>query len=430
MIQVDYQNVLSDKIGLLNGISKRVFERSLNKYYPLVKQVFRSNNKFGYAFLNLPDDVGLVRKIKKFAEGQKRNKWENVVVLGIGGSALGGIALQDAVLGPLHHLGKKPHLFFVDNIDPCYVTQLLTSIELKKSLFIVISKSGGTVEPMALLNLIKLKLVKAGTDWQKHMIFITDANEGELRPIGKREKITMFEVPSKVGGRFSVLSSVGLVPTALADMDIGAVLRGAKKMREEIKKSKPENNPALILAFLQYFLDKRRKKSMTVMMPYSNLLFRFGDWYRQLLAESIGKNKKTGPTPINALGVTDQHSQLQLYNEGPNNKFLIFLHVLKHREDIEIGSDLPKNLAHINNKKMSEIINAALMGTAQSLTKNKRPNITINISKINEESIGALFMLFEFQVALLGLLYKVDAFNQPGVEAGKVITKEILSQVR
>ncbi len=427
MIQIDYQNALSDKVGLLNGVSKRFFEKSLKKYNPLVKQVFRSKNKYGFAFLNLPDDAGLVRKIKKFVKTQK-NKWENIVVLGIGGSALGGIALRNAILGPLHHIEEKPHLFFVDNIDPNFITQLLGSIDLKKSLFIVISKSGSTVEPMALFNLIKLKLVKVQEDWQKHMVFITDAKKGELRPIGKKEKITMFEVPSKVGGRFSVLSSVGLVPAALANMDINGVLRGAKKMREFIKKSKPENNPALILAFLQYFLDKRRKKSMTVMMPYSNLLFRFGDWYRQLLAESIGKNKRTGPTPINAMGTTDQHSQLQLYNEGPNNKFLIFLNVLNHQEDLELGSNLPKKLAHINDKKMSEIINAALIGTSESLAKNKRPNITINIPRINEETIGALFMLFEFQVALLGLLYKVDAFNQPGVEAGKIITKQILSK--
>ena len=427
MIQIDYQNALSDKVGLLNGVSKRFFEKSLKKYNPLVKQVFRSKNKYGFAFLNLPDDAGLVRKIKKFVKTQK-NKWEYIVVLGIGGSALGGIALRNAILGPLHHIEEKPHLFFVDNIDPNFITQLLGSIDLKKSLFIVISKSGSTVEPMALFNLIKLKLVKVQEDWQKHMVFITDAKKGELRPIGKKEKITMFEVPSKVGGRFSVLSSVGLVPAALANMDINGVLRGAKKMREFIKKSKPENNPALILAFLQYFLDKRRKKSMTVMMPYSNLLFRFGDWYRQLLAESIGKNKRTGPTPINAMGTTDQHSQLQLYNEGPNNKFLIFLNVLNHQEDLELGSNLPKKLAHINDKKMSEIINAALIGTSESLAKNKRPNITINIPRINEETIGALFMLFEFQVALLGLLYKVDAFNQPGVEAGKIITKQILSK--
>ena len=164
------------------------------------------------------------------------------------------------------------------------------------------------------------------------------------------------------------------------------------------------------------------------MMPYSNQLFRIGDWYRQLLAESIGKNSKTGPTPINALGTTDQHSQLQLYSVGPNTKFFIFLRVLKFKNTLKLGNNLPKELDFLNKKTMNEIIDAALSGTAESLAVNKRPNITINIPKIDEENLGALFMLFEFQIALLGLLYKVNAFNQPGVEKSKLITKKILSK--
>jgi len=165
------------------------------------------------------------------------------------------------------------------------------------------------------------------------------------------------------------------------------------------------------------------------MMPYSNCLFRFGDWYRQLLAESIGKNISTGPTPITALGTTDQHSQLQLYNEGINNKWFIFLHVIKHMDDPKSGSYLPKELNFLNNKKLGDVIDAAYIGTSEALAKNKRPNITLHIPKVNAEVLGELFMLFEFQVALLGLLYKVDAFNQPGVEQSKIITKKILSKI-
>jgi glucose-6-phosphate isomerase len=201
-------------------------------------------------------------------------------------------------------------------------------------------------------------------------------------------------------------------------------------MLEIIKKSEPLENPALILALLQYLLDTKKQKIMTVMMPYGNCLFRFGDWYRQLLAESIGKNESTGPTPITALGTTDQHSQLQLYSEGRNNKWFIFLHVMKYINNPKLGNYLPKELNFLNKKKLGDVFDAAYVGTSESLAKNKRPNVTLNIPKINAEVLGGLFMLFEFQVALLGLLYKVDAFNQPGVEQSKIITKKILSETK
>ena len=431
MLEIDYQNVLSKKIGLRNGISKRVFLNFCRKNDKFVKAVFRSRNKMWYGFLNLPDDQGMVRKIKKFVKEQEKNKWENIVVLGIGGSALGGITLKESLLGSYHDLGPKPHLFFMDNVDPGLTNQLLSLIKIEKSLFIVISKSGGTVEPMALYNVVKEKLLeKYPKDYQKHLVFITDPKKGSLRKIGRKEGIEMFDVPPKVGGRFSVLSPVGLLPAALAGIDISGLLRGAKEMRELIRKAKPENNPALILACLQYLLDTQKKKVITVMMPYSNLLFRIGDWYKQLLSESLGKSKKAGPTPINAIGTTDQHSQLQLFNEGPNNKWIIFLHILKHNHDLKLGRNLPKELGFLNNKKMSEILHAAYIGTAESLAKNKRPNITIHLPTIKAEIIGALFMLFEFQVALLGHLYKINAFDQPGVEESKIITKQILSKTK
>lgn len=431
MIELDIQNALAERIGKGSGISERVFLDFLKKNQPLVKKVFQSKNQPGYAFLNLPDDAALVRKIKKFTTAQKKNKWENIVVLGIGGSALGGIALKEALLGTYHYLDKKPHLFFIDNIDPDFVQELLSKIDLKKSLFIVISKSGGTTEPMVLYNVVKEKLMVAKVkNHSKHFVFITDSKKGLLRPLGKKEGIEMFPVPEKIGGRFSVLTSVGLLPAALAGIDVSAVMQGAKKMRNSIKKAKSAKNPAIILAALQFLLDKKKDKVMTVMMPYSNSLFRIGDWYRQLLSESIGKKSSAGPTPITALGTTDQHSQTQLYSDGPNNKWFIFLRVLKFKSALKTGKHLPGELSFLNNIKMSDVIDAAYRGTAEALAKKSKPNITLNVSEVNEEVIGALFMLFEFQIALLGLLYKVNAFNQPGVEQSKIITKKILSKTK
>jgi glucose-6-phosphate isomerase len=263
-------------------------------------------------------------------------------------------------------------------------------------------------------------------DYQKHLVFVTDPKGGLLRKIAKEEKINAFDIPPKIGGRFSVLTNVGLLPCALAGLDIAGLLKGAREMREAIKRSKGMSNPALALAACQYLLDKKKGKVMTVLMPYSNYLFRIGDWYRQLLAESIGKSRGAGPTPINALGTTDQHSQLQLYNDGPNNKFIIFMRVLKHAANPKVGKVLPNEISFLNGKNFTEVIDAAYLGTSQALTKHKRPNVTIEVPKVDARSLGALFMLFEFQVALLGLLYNVNAFNQPGVEHSKQITKKIL----
>ena len=427
MLTLDFTNILSGKIGSVNGIESRFFNSFLKEKNQLVKKIFSMKETPGYGFIRLPEDMDLAKEIIKFTDSQKKNKWENIVVLGIGGSALGGIAVRDAILGPYHYLGKSPRLFFMDNIDPSNTALLLSSIKIEKTLFIVISKSGETVEPMALYSIVRKELDKKKLSLSKHMVFITDPKKGILRPIGNKEKIAMFPVPPDVGGRFSVLSAVGLLPAALAGIDIKALMSGAKKMAELIKKTEYKENPALTLAALQYLMDRKKKKIMTVMMPYSDRLLKVGDWYRQLLAESIGKNEKTGPTPVLALGTTDQHSQLQLYNQGVNNKWFIFINVKKHSPDPVLSNCLPEEMGFLNGKNMSEIFNAAYVGTSEALAKNKRPNVTIDVEKIDEASVGGLFMLFEFQVALLGLLYNVNAFDQPGVEESKIITKKILS---
>jgi len=428
MLKLNTQNILKTKIGPENGIAESDLCSFCKANGKSVKKIFDSKNQAGYAFLTLPDDNDLAKKIEKFAAEQKKNKWENIVVLGIGGSALGLIALREAVLGPLYNLYSKPRLFVLDNIDPFYTANFFSTIDVHKSLFIVISKSGTTVEPMALYAIARGKFKQS--DVKKHFVFVTDPEEGLLRDIAKKDNISTFEVPQKVGGRFSVLSAVGLLPAALIGIDIKAIFDGAKKMRGQIGKSSPEKNPALLLAATQYLMDIKKGKCMTVMMPYSSSLYRTADWYRQLLAESIGKNEKTGPTPLKALGTTDQHSQLQLYTEGPNNKLIIFLTSATFAKDPKIGNVLPKEIGYLNGKKLSEILAAAHAGTAGSLAAAKRPNLTIEVPTCDEENIGALIMLFEFQVALLGFMYKVNAFDQPGVEHGKKITKSLLSKTK
>jgi len=429
MIQIDFQNVLSGAIGPRNGLDKRFLEGLLKKCQPLVKKVLDSKTKPGYAFLGLPDDTKAIQEMVKSAKREQKRKWQNIVVLGIGGSALGGIALQEALLGANSNLNRSPRLFFVDNVDPDFVNSVFSLIDFRKTLFIVVSKSGGTTEPMALYSIVKKMLIRVEPKhYADHLIFVTDLHSGLLQKIGAKENIRVFGIPSKVGGRFSVLTAAALLPAALVGINIQKLVGGANKMMESIRKGKGIQNPALLLACLQHWMDTEKKKPMVVMMPYGNRLFRIADWYRQLLAESIGKNPKTGPTPINALGTTDQHSQLQLYNEGPDNKWFIFMEALKPGIDQKLGNNLPKEIGFLNGRSLDEILKASLQGTIGSLTKNGRPNITLKLDRISEESVGGLLMLLEFQVALLGLLYKVNAFDQPGVEQSKIITKKILSR--
>jgi glucose-6-phosphate isomerase len=425
MISILTKNILAKSIGVSNGIAEQKLASFCEKHDEKVRYVFKHKTKPGYAFTSLPDDAKTLKKIKDYVKAQEKNGWKHIVVMGIGGSALGITAVRDALTS---EFDKGVRLHIADNIDPTYTARLLSSLPLTKTLFVVISKSGTTTEPMVLYSLVREKLVKKfAKNYQKHLVFVTDPKEGLLRKIAKEEGIETFDIPPKIGGRFSVLTAVGLLPLALAGIDVTGLLKGAKEMREAIKRFKGLANPALQLAAIQFLMDRKKGKAMTVLMPYSNYLFRVGDWYRQLLAESIGKNKKTGPTPINALGTTDQHSQLQLYNEGPNNKLIIFMKVLKHAEDPKLADDvLPEAIDFLNGKKMSTVIEAAYAGTAESLAKHKRPNLTLEVPKVDAKHIGALFMLFEFQVALLGLLYKVDAFNQPGVELSKKLTKELL----
>lgn len=424
MLHLQFDNLLASHVGRRHGLTESRLSKFCNSHEELVYKVFKSKAEYGYNFLTLPDAEANLKRIKKYANEQEKQGWKNIVVLGIGGSSLGAIAVRDALVGEFNHSKK---LYVVDNIDPATMHDLLTHLNLSKTLFVVISKSGTTTEPMVQYALVKQKLMeKFPKHYQKHLVFVTDPKSGLLRRIAKAEGIETFDIPPKIGGRFSVLTNVGLLPCALAGMDIGGMLKGAREMREAIKRAKGVNNPALALACAQYLLDKKKGKVMTVLMPYSNRLFRMGDWYRQLLAESIGKNRGAGPTPINALGTTDQHSQLQLYNDGPNNKFFVFMRLLKHNQDPVVPNLLPDEIGFLNGKSLGQVMDASYLGTAQALTKHQRPNVTLEVPKTDARHIGALFMLFEFQVALLGLLYKVDAFNQPGVEHSKQITKKIL----
>ena len=370
-------------------------------------------------FYKIVDDTQVVNNILEFATRIK-GKFDDVVVLGIGGSALGTICLHQS----LEH-SNKPRLHVLDNIDPIFIKETEDVIEIEKTLFIVVSKSGSTPETIAQYFYFRHLAEKKGLKIQEHFVFITDAQKGFLREISNKENIPSFEIPENVGGRFSVLTPVGLLPAALIGIDINKLIEGARDMRDLFYSEEINHNMPFQIAALQYLLSLE-DKVMTVLMPYSQKLIRFADWYRQLLAESIGKDG-VGLTPINALGVTDQHSQSQLYNDGPNDKFFIFIKVNNFGADMEIPVN-DKNFEYLKGVSFKKLMHTEQEGTIKALTHNKRPNVTLEIDKVDEQTLGGLFMLFECATAFLGEFFQINAFNQPGVELSKKITKELLTK--
>jgi glucose-6-phosphate isomerase len=309
-------------------------------------------------------------------------------------------------------------LFVLDNLDT--VGELEKVIDPDATLFIVISKSGTTPETMAQYFYFKQKVSK------ENFVFITDGASGELRALGKEYGIPMLEIPENVGGRFSVLTPVGLFPAALLGIDIEELLRGAAEMEKSFRMTDFDRNLPFQLAAAQYLLEWKHGIHVTVLMPYSSRLYMLADWYRQLLAESIGKAGK-GLTPVRALGVTDQHSQLQLYNEGPKDKLIAFIEVEK-----EATPSIPKverpALKYLSGLSFHQLMNTEKHGTEQALAEYGKPTLTISVPEVSTYELGQLFMFFEASIAFLGEYYRINAFDQPGVELSKKLTKQLLEQ--
>lgn len=381
-------------------------------------------------FYNVIDDRSTVEKVNSFAANAE-GKYDHIVVLGIGGSSLGAICLQQS----LSHLFIRPRLYVLDNIDPVMMTEIQDVIQLERTLFIVITKSGSTPETLSEYMFFRHLCNNEDLDAKEHFVFITDPEKGFLRKVANDEGIITFDVPPNVGGRFSVLTPVGLLPARLIGIDIEELMEGARSMRDAFLSENATENMPFRLATIQYLLSKKGK-NINVMTPYAQKLIRFADWYRQLLAESIGKkynNEKqivnTGITPVNALGATDQHSQSQLYNEGPNDKLHIFLKVKNFGVETPVPMLYPdeESMAYLHNVSFNTLIHTEMEGTVQSLTQNDRPNITLKLDEINAHTLGELFLLFEGATAFLGEFFNINAFDQPGVELSKTITKKLLS---
>jgi len=383
------------------------------------------------AFYDLPYHSENIRAVKELA-AEVAGRFDAVVVLGIGGSALGTIALRTALCHPfLNEVPPErrgaPRLYVEDNVDPDRLKGLLDVLDPESTLFVVISKSGSTVETMSQLLLVRDLL---GGRMQENVVAITDRHEGALRPIADAECLASLEVPDGVGGRFSVLSPVGLLPAAVCGIDVDGLLAGAEDAdRRRCASAALDENDAYTAAVVEYILYAKGHP-LSVMMPYAGALRDVADWYRQLWAESLGKAPDVGPTPIKALGVTDQHSQVQLYRDGPNDKVFCFLAVEAFHNSVAIPPAYPdvEALGYLGGHTFNQLLEFERVATTLALTDAGRPNYTVTLPEVSAYALGQLFHMLEVKAAISGQLYGVNAFDQPGVEAGKVLAHGLMGR--
>ncbi len=436
-ITLYYKNVLKEAVGSEHGLTLEEI-RSLQGRIESITQAMAAERAAGkLPYRDLPYQLENCKKISQLAR-KLQGKYENMVVLGIGGSALGNIAVQTALNSPTYNLRpqpKTPRLFVLDNVDPIQFGSLLDWLVdnnmLKRTLFNVISKSGQTAETAAQFLTVRDLLAKKLPDANlaDHIIATTDARGGTLRKTVEQMGLTSLVVPDGVGGRFSVLSDVGLFSAAMCGIDIENLLAGAKAMDDRVKIADVLKNPAALYAAIQYLFYQKGKR-YSVMMPYSYQLKDLSDWFRQLWAESLGKETdltgrtvNVGPTPIKALGTTDQHSQVQLYREGPNDKVFTFLEVQKFAQDVTIGpAGDTAELAYLGGVSMTKLLNSEKLGTEYALLQSRRPCLTVRFPEISPATVGQFIYFFEVATSYMGGLLNINTYDQPAVELGKVAT--------
>ena len=437
MITLAYGRMFQDRLDGDHGLPRRRMAELAARFAEVQAEVRRRRAAGEYGFYGLTDQGETVRQISAFAEGLGQ-AYDHVLVLGIGGSALGTKALLNALRRPgwneLDDEGRDffPRLTVLENVDPTSVGAALHRIDPRRVLVNVISKSGGTAETMAQYLVVRSWLEETlGPAASRHLVFTTDPGRGALREIATRDGIAALEVPPDVGGRFSVLSPVGLLPAALVGVDPRALLAGARRAIEAAETDDLGRNPAALYAALHWAADTDLGARIHVLMPYTDRLREFAEWYRQLWAESLGKRVNrngrvvhVGPTPVGAVGATDQHSQVQLFMEGPFDKAITFAVVDDLGADVTIPArpDLPPDLAYLPGHSLGELLGAEYEATAAALARVGRMSCTLRLPDLSAETMGEAIMFFQLATGYAGVWYGVDPFDQPGVELGKRLT--------
>lgn len=410
LIQFDYTH-------LIRKFSETQLHSLIKKKEAVRRDLKHKKERGEMGFVDLPykqDPSPLLHLAKEV-----RQTSETLLVIGIGGSVLGAKAAISALAK-----NKRPKIIFVENPNPDSLNRLFQEIDLKKTTINVISKSGSTLETLSLFFIFyeRMKKVFSAKELKKRIIVTSETTPNPLTTLAKQFEWPRLPIPLNVSGRFSVLSSVGLFPMAVTGLSIAKLLAGARWMHDEQRES-------YLYGTLAYGAHQLLKKSTTVIFPYDERLSLFGDWFCQIWAESLAKSELSGPTPMKAIGALDQHSLLQLFLEGPGNKWYTTIGIERFDTDIKIPkTPLSKNFPYLQNTSLSEILNAEKTATEKSLIEYHNPLCRLTLPSLSEETLGALFFHFELATTSAGYLYQINPFNQPAVDHGKEWTKKLLNR--
>jgi glucose-6-phosphate isomerase len=416
MLNIEFhQNFKSD----LDFYSPHFYEAKWNQFLKTIQ-----SNEYGFFQLkNFEQHLNTCREVRENFAHKK-----HFVHIGLGGSSLGPETFTSAI---------NPDLFpitYINNIDSDEIVDQLKQIDLKNALFYVVSKSGGTPETLALFSFISehLKTQIGDFDLKDYFVFATDPQSGTLFDLANEQEITRLEIPRNIGGRFSVLTPVGILPALFAGWDFSNIQNSIKNFQNDIQtKAHWTKNSLLQLGLYIYQLNQKENINQTVLMPYSSKLKYLSSWFVQLWAESLGKidknNQNTGLTPLYSYGPTDQHSQMQLFMEGPLDKLILFIGVENTKAECSLKNDYPySKLKDLSNYSMHQLLTAELKGTQMALTEKSRPFVELTIDQINEENLCQLILFLESLTVFTGILLNVDPFDQPGVELGKKLSMQVL----
>ncbi|MFT6106765.1 MAG: glucose-6-phosphate isomerase [Rickettsiales bacterium] len=416
-------NLYNQKTKNLPDLQSQDLEQYFKNIQTAKDQIVSDLKNNQIAPINIAFEVDDLQEINNLA--MKINQdFKKIVILGVGGSSLGGKTLTAI------DKNFADKIVFLESIDSCSIADSLAKItrdaDLREVLFLVISKSGQTIETTC-QTLIMIDQFKQNniTHFAKNFIFITQDKTNNIAQIALEIGSKIYSHPSNIGGRFSYLSIVGLLPAAICGLDIFKIRNGAKRILEDfINEDIKKNDIAKITAYQLYMLDKGFNNN--VIMPYIDSLRDFTDWYRQLWAESLGKNG-FGSTPINSMGTVDQHSQLQLYLDGPKDKFFTFITNKKPSGDFVV-KDLPNCPTLFGGKNLNEIVKVEQDSTIEILNQKNLPIRILEIENLNEETLSALMMQMFLETVIIAYAKEINPFDQPAVELRKILAKEYLQK--
>ncbi|WP_421876711.1 glucose-6-phosphate isomerase [Pacificispira sp.] len=421
----------ADRIGA-GGLTISTLETLLRRLSPAIERLQDAHASGQIPFLRLPSARADLEALEPYAEHYQR-RFDDVLILGTGGSSLGSRALYEMADREADRLRRAPQLHIITNVDPFVWDRLIRRLDYRKTGIVVISKSGGTTETMMqFLSLLPVVMEQLDAeDLRRHVTLITEPGDNPLRRLGARYRIPVLDHDPKVGGRYSVLSVVGMLPTMIAGLDAVETREGAQRVLDQAfaAKDNPAACPAAVGAAVSVGLQMERSIAATVMLAYSDRLGSLARWYRQLWAESLGKNG-LGTTPVYATGPVDQHSQLQLWLDGPADKMFTVMGGPNDMSGAAIDPALAEDprLSYLVGRSMGDLMDASRRATAETLARRGRPVRRIELARIDEGAMGALMMHFMLETVLAADLMGVDPFDQPAVEDGKVLIRRYLAE--